>query len=79
MTLSEKAEKKRITVTMTKHYIDALDGIVEKGIYMTRSDVVLEILRRFFKSRGIEPFSSKDIEQLDIELDPDKENSPDKV
>jgi len=57
--LSEKVEKIRVSVTMTKPYVEALDGLVEKGIYFTRGDAVLEALRIFLRERGIEPFATK--------------------
>jgi len=48
--------KIRVSVTMTRTYVDALDGLVEQGIYQSRGEVILEALRIIFKQRGIEPF-----------------------
>jgi len=48
--------KTRVSVTMTKPYVEALDGLVEKGLYFTRGEAVLEALRYFLKEKGIEPF-----------------------
>ncbi|GAH04853.1 unnamed protein product [marine sediment metagenome] len=44
--------KTRLSVTMTKPYIDALDSLVEKGIHLERGDAVLEALRDFFIKHG---------------------------
>jgi len=41
---------------MTKPYLDALDRLVEEGIYLGRGDAILEALRIFLKEQGIEPF-----------------------
>jgi len=48
--------KTRVSVTMTEPYVEALDRLVEEGIYFTRGEAVLEALRMFLKERGIEPF-----------------------
>jgi len=60
--MSENVVKKRISVTMTETYIGALDNLVEKGLYLNRGEAVLEALRNFFKSYGIEPFATKGAE-----------------
>ena len=60
--MSENVVKKRISVTMTETYISALDHLVEKGLYLNRGEAVLEALRNFFKSYGIEPFAAKGAE-----------------
>lgn len=54
--MSEKAAKTRVSVTVTKSYVDALDYLVEEGIYVSRGDAVLEALRLLFGSYGIAPF-----------------------
>jgi len=41
---------------MTKPYIEALDSLVEDGIYLGRGEAILEAMRRFLKNQGIEPF-----------------------
>jgi len=48
--------KTRVSVTMTKHYVDALDRLVEEGVYLGRGEVVLEALRLHLRSLKIEPF-----------------------
>jgi Arc/MetJ-type ribon-helix-helix transcriptional regulator len=52
-----KAEKIRVSVTMTKPYLDALDRLMEDGIYLSRGEIVLEALRSLLKQQGIEPFA----------------------
>jgi len=41
---------------MTKPYLDALDRLVEEGIYLGKGEAILEALRIFFREQGIEPF-----------------------
>lgn len=55
----EKNEKIRISVTMTGTYVEALDHLVEEGLYLGRGEIVLEALRRLFGSYGLESFSLK--------------------
>ena len=55
VTLSNKS-KTRVSVTMTRLYIDSLDLLVEQGIYLGRGDAILEALRGLFKGYGVDPF-----------------------
>jgi len=41
---------------MTRPYLDALDHLVEEGIYLGRGEAILAALRVFLKEQGIEPF-----------------------
>lgn len=54
-----KMEKKRISVTLTEAYLDALDILVKRGVYLGRGDIVLEALRNLLRQHGIEPFAEK--------------------
>ena len=55
----EKAEKVRVSVTMTGTYVEALDHLVDEGLYLGRGEIVLEALRRLFVGYGLESFSLK--------------------
>ena len=46
--------KTRISVTMTQPYVDALDRLVEEGVYLRRGEAILEALRILFRQLGIE-------------------------
>lgn len=50
------AERERIYLTLTRPYMDALNHLVNEGIYMERQTVLREALRRLFRSYGIHPF-----------------------
>jgi len=65
--LPEKVEKIRVSVTMTTPYVEALDGLVDEGIYLGRGEAILEALRGLFRGYGVKPFTSKEV---------DSENQP---
>jgi len=50
--------KIRVSVTMTKPYIEALKRLVKEGIYLSRGDVILDALRLHLRRLKIEPFYS---------------------
>ncbi|NQT07907.1 ribbon-helix-helix protein, CopG family [Candidatus Bathyarchaeota archaeon] len=49
-------EKKRVSLTLTKPYLDALAQLVEKEIYLERQAAIREALRRLFRYHKIPPF-----------------------
>jgi Arc/MetJ-type ribon-helix-helix transcriptional regulator len=51
-----KVKKTRVSVTMTKPYLDALDRLITEGVYLSRGEAVLEGLRLIFRSHGLDPF-----------------------
>ena len=55
--MNVKNKKIRVSVTMTQPYIEALDNLVNDGLYLSRGEAILEALRNFLKRKGIEPFS----------------------
>jgi len=54
---SQKVTKKRINVTLTEPYLEALDRLIEGGVYVNRREVIKDALRRIFLHYGIKPFS----------------------
>lgn len=50
--MSQKNSKTRISVTMTKAYLDAMDHLIDEGIYLSKGEVVLEALRRLLREQG---------------------------
>lgn len=48
--------KTRISVTLMKSYLDALDRLVEEGVYLSKGEIIRQALRLFLGSRGVEPF-----------------------
>ena len=57
--MSKKADKRRFSVTLTTAYVDALDKLVEDGLYLDHQDGIRGSLRRLFRHHGIEPFISE--------------------
>jgi len=57
--------KKRISVTLTEPYLDALDQLVEEGIYMDHQAAIREALRLLFRHHKIEPFYSELVEEAE--------------
>lgn len=44
--------KRRFSVTLTPPFIEVLDSLVEKGIYINHQAAIRESLRRLFKVSG---------------------------
>lgn len=55
-----RAEKTRVSVTLTRPYLDALDQLVDEGIYLSKGEVVLEGLRIIFRRQGLDPFRPRE-------------------
>lgn len=41
---------KRVILTLTDDIVDSIDGVISKGRYVSRSEVVREALRKFLES-----------------------------
>ncbi len=67
--MSDKSDRKRIGLTLTKVYVDALDQLVEEGLYMEHQEAIRAALRRLFQFYGLEPFTDKgaELEPEDVE------------
>ena len=62
--MTDKTDKRRISLTLTKPYVDALDHLVNEGLYMEPQDAVRAALRLLFRFHGIEPFRSQLVEEV---------------
>ncbi len=60
----QKKAKRRISLTLTKSYVEALDQLVDEGIYLEHQVAIRDALRLLFRHHGIEPFFSKLVEKL---------------
>lgn len=54
-----KKSKHQLSFTIPITYLDALDSLVEQGIYLNRDEAIRDAIRIFFRKEGIEPFSPK--------------------
>ena len=52
----ERTKKTRVSVTLTGTYLDAIDRLVEAGVYLNRSHVFNDALRRVFRLYNIRQF-----------------------
>ena len=55
----DNSDKKRFSVTLTRSYIEALDRLVEEGLYIDHQDAIRHALRRLFQYHGMKPFLEK--------------------
>jgi len=65
----ETITKKRFSVTLTSPYLDALDKLVGKGIYVNQQGAIKDGLRHLFRSYGLEPFYTKLVEKNEKHID----------
>jgi len=63
--VSDKADKRRLSLTLTKVYVDALDRLVDEGLYMEHQVAIRDALRRLFQHHKIEPFYSDLVEEVE--------------
>ncbi len=49
-------EHPNLDVTVTQAYIDALDRLVEKGIYLDRGEIIMDALMHLFRRYKMAPF-----------------------
>lgn len=52
-------DNSKLDVTLTKAYVDALDRLVEEGLYLDRGEIILEALRGLLRDYRIEPFCNE--------------------
>lgn len=57
-----KESKHRLRFTIPIPMLEALDSLVEQGIYLSRDEAIMDALRILFREKGIEPFSPEDEE-----------------
>ncbi len=54
--MSDERVKKRFSVILTGPFLEALNRLVEDGIYKDHQSGIRDALRRLFRFHGIEPF-----------------------
>ena len=50
-------------MTIPQDYVEALDRLVEEGLYIDRGAIIREALRDHFRQKGIEPFCNEGAEK----------------
>jgi len=56
-------EKTRISVTLTRPYLEALNHLVKEGVYLNKGEIILEALRCLLRQQGIKPFYMELVEK----------------
>jgi len=62
--LVDNTDRTRIGLTLTKVYLEALDHLVDEGIYMEQQSAIRDALRFLFRHHGIESFRSQLVEEV---------------
>ncbi len=62
-----KIVKRRYSLTLTEPFIEALDNLVERGLYLEHQVAIRGALRRLFRYHKIEPFYSDFVEEVEKE------------
>ncbi len=60
-----KNVKRRLSLTLTRVYVEALDYLVDEGIYMEHQAAIRAALRLLFRHHKIEPFRSGLVEEIE--------------
>jgi len=60
----DNTARTRIGLTLTRIYVDALDRLVNEGIYMEHQVAIRDALRLLFRHHGLEPFRSQLFEEV---------------
>lgn len=56
--------KRRLSLTLTRVYVESLDRLVDEGIYMEHQVAIRAALRLLFRQHKIEPFLSGLVEEV---------------
>lgn len=54
--VSEKLVRRRVCVSLTKPYLDAVERLIKEGVYAGRGDLIRDALRRLFRHYEIRVF-----------------------
>jgi len=60
-----KKVKRRLSLTLTRVYVEALDRLVSEGIYLEHQVAIRAALRLLFRIHRLEPFYSELIEKVE--------------
>lgn len=52
----EKPKRIRVSLTLPQYYVNALNTLIELGIFMEPQDCIRSGLRLIFEKYGLEPF-----------------------
>jgi len=51
--VSDSNKRERITIRLTKRYLDLLNALIEKGVYNSRNEAIRDALRIMYEYHGL--------------------------
>ncbi len=51
--MSDDNKRERITIRLTKRYLDLLNALIEKGVYNSRNEAIRDALRIMYEYHGL--------------------------
>jgi Arc/MetJ-type ribon-helix-helix transcriptional regulator len=51
--LSDGNKRERITIRLTKRYLDLLNTLIDKGVYNSRNEAIRDALRILYEYHGL--------------------------
>jgi Arc/MetJ-type ribon-helix-helix transcriptional regulator len=51
--VSDGNKRERITIRLTKRYLDLLNTLIEKGVYNSRNEAIRDALRIMYEYHGL--------------------------
>jgi Arc/MetJ-type ribon-helix-helix transcriptional regulator len=51
--MSDGNKRERITIRLTKRYLDLLNTLIEKGVYNSRNEAIRDALRILYEYHGL--------------------------
>ena len=56
-------KRKRVTIRLTKPYVNCINELIEKGIYNTTNEAIRTAIRMLFEHHGINLLEKTDIQE----------------
>ena len=54
--MSNKPDKTHVSLNLTGVYVEALDRLIEEGLYVDRQEIIKDALRRIFRHYEMKSF-----------------------
>jgi len=51
--MSKESKRERITIRLTKRYMQLLNELIERGVYNSRNEAIRDALRLLFEHHGL--------------------------
>ncbi len=57
--MTDGNKRERITIRLTKRYLDLLNLLIERGVYNSRNEAIRDVLRIMYEYHGLKVSSDK--------------------